>query len=661
MANYYQCGNPDQRCELSRTGAIVTTAEWAKHCKESLECEAYAEEVPPLKVVWAKIKVYWAKVKWGVLGLVCVLALWLLFAIFGPNPLRNAIDQSRTDLSILDQRLGSLEGKPRTGTFRDLIAKARQLDAQTESLLKEVTRTKDAGSPENFAEQKKTAEELGKQLQNLKSFQVNLATKPSQVTEARSLLAAYQDLEARVERIRQETVTRGSAQLTAQAEQMLDEIRTGISKATNVAKQFSVSPEDSNKLSDLFQKTEESLAKIRSILSRPFSEKEATLRVYVTSDLAETFVIPLLKARSAGEPFRAENGDWYYRAGSTERVIIRRVDQNPFEQLSSKACDLLFADREPTPEEKQAFRTSFGGARLDSLSTGKVVALDALTLLCYPESSRTSLGPEDLNKPQVFLGGEQGSPERLAAERFGFPITKETNVPEDEVLHEPNAIGLGLYHREGPNIRAKRLPWKAGPTTLELKPSPFTIATEDYRFSFRITAWNPPDAKPEAIQLVRFITSEAGQKAVSELGYVDLRLRPLTADADPRILAALSEALRLKSIKGAQRLSTDFRFASGDDRLDLKALGDLELVPSEVARQYAEAKLVILGFTDNTGRPNVNQPLSQRRAEVVATELRKSGMEVASAGLGEQFPIDDNGTEVGKARNRRSEVWVITP
>ena len=83
-------------------------------------------------------------------------------------------------------------------------------------------------------------------------------------------------------------------------------------------------------------------------------------------------------------------------------------------------------------------------------------------------------------------------------------------------------------------------------------------------------------------------------------------------------------------------------------------------MPSEVERHYPQTKVVILGFTDNTGGPKVNQPLSQRRAEVVATELRKSGVEAVSAGLGAQFPVDTNETEEGKARNRRSQIWLIT-
>jgi outer membrane protein OmpA-like peptidoglycan-associated protein len=660
MAPYYRCGNPAKRCELSRTGASVTAAEWAKHCKDSPECEPYAEEV-------SAFEVHRRKIKWIALGLAFVLLfLGLLTLLFNSDPLQKALDQARRDLAALDQRLASLEAKPRTDPLRDLIAEARQLDARAERLLQEINRTKDEGSTEAVGPQKIALEEMGKQLQKLKSLPANLATGPRDIAvEARALISAYQDLETKIEEIRQKAMKTGGAQLIAQTDQTLDEIRTGISKAAHLAKPYSPSTEDITKFSDFIRKIEKTLTAARDSLAQPkapFSEEEATLRVLTTSDLAETFVIPLLRVKSAGESFKAKNGDWYYRGGPTERVIVRQAGQNPFEQLSHKACDLLFTDREPTPEEKQEFSASFGGARLDSHSTGQVVALDALTLLCHPESARTSLGPEDLTTPQQFIGGEEGSPERLAAERFGFHVTIATpQLPADAILHEATAIGLGLYHREGANIRAKRLAWKAGPTTPELKPSPFTIATEDYRFSFRIMAWNPPDAKPEAIELVRFITSELGQKTVAEQGYVDLRVRPLAEDADSRILAALSDALRLKIDHGAQRLSTDFRFATGEDRLDLKALGDLELVPSEVARQYAQAKVVILGFTDNRGGPNVNQPLSQRRAEAVAAELRKSGMEVASAGLGEQFPVDDNGTEEGRARNRRSEIWVVRP
>jgi len=398
----------------------------------------------------------------------------------GPDPLRTAVDQSSKDLSFLEQRLNNLEERARTSHARDLIAEASRSLARSESLLQDLTRTNDGGSPE----QGKSFEEMERQFQDLKSFRANLATKPNEIkVEAYTLLTAYQDLEAKLDGIHQEAVTRGKTELAEQAEQMLDEIGKGMSKAASLARQFSLTPEDSKKASDLFQKIEGTQAQIRNTLS-PFPKGEATFRILATSDLAETFIIPLLKARSAGESFRAENGDWYYRAGS-EKVIVRKVDQNPFEQLSRKACDLLFTDREPSPEEKQAFSTSFGGARLDSLSTGKVVALDALTLLCHPESSRTSMVPEDLKSPQVFLSGEEGSPERLAAERFGFRVTKTTKgLPANAILHEPDAIGLGLYHREGANIRAKRLAWKAGPTTLELKPSPFTVATKITAFRF---------------------------------------------------------------------------------------------------------------------------------------------------------------------------------
>ncbi|RYD76202.1 MAG: OmpA family protein, partial [Verrucomicrobiaceae bacterium] len=72
-------------------------------------------------------------------------------------------------------------------------------------------------------------------------------------------------------------------------------------------------------------------------------------------------------------------------------------------------------------------------------------------------------------------------------------------------------------------------------------------------------------------------------------------------------------------------------------------------------------KVVILGFTDSDGGPDINMPLSKDRAEAVSTELRRSKVDARSAGLGPVFPVDTNTTEAGKAKNRRAEVWVVRP
>ncbi|MDH3445140.1 MAG: OmpA family protein, partial [Deltaproteobacteria bacterium] len=56
-----------------------------------------------------------------------------------------------------------------------------------------------------------------------------------------------------------------------------------------------------------------------------------------------------------------------------------------------------------------------------------------------------------------------------------------------------------------------------------------------------------------------------------------------------------------------------------------------------------------------------NQQLSERRANVVADELQRSGVDgrnVRSRGLGTRAPIASNDTEAGRSQNRRVEVII---
>lgn len=81
------------------------------------------------------------------------------------------------------------------------------------------------------------------------------------------------------------------------------------------------------------------------------------------------------------------------------------------------------------------------------------------------------------------------------------------------------------------------------------------------------------------------------------------------------------------------------------------------------------ASVKIIGFADEIGTPNYNLRLSQKRANAVASYLRKSGIKVAGnsevRGLGETASKSDCGDQKGKAlqaclwRDRRVEVEVI--
>jgi outer membrane protein OmpA-like peptidoglycan-associated protein len=77
---------------------------------------------------------------------------------------------------------------------------------------------------------------------------------------------------------------------------------------------------------------------------------------------------------------------------------------------------------------------------------------------------------------------------------------------------------------------------------------------------------------------------------------------------------------------------------------------------------YQQTYIDVLGHTDSTGTDALNQTLSERRAQAVASYLSSRGVNparMATRGFGETQPIADNATEYGRAQNRRVEIKVV--
>lgn len=71
-----------------------------------------------------------------------------------------------------------------------------------------------------------------------------------------------------------------------------------------------------------------------------------------------------------------------------------------------------------------------------------------------------------------------------------------------------------------------------------------------------------------------------------------------------------------------------------------------------------ELSFEVQGHCDNTGSDNVNDPLSQKRAEAIVAALVKQGIakeRLTAVGKGSHSPIADNTTAEGRAKNRRVE------
>ncbi len=66
--------------------------------------------------------------------------------------------------------------------------------------------------------------------------------------------------------------------------------------------------------------------------------------------------------------------------------------------------------------------------------------------------------------------------------------------------------------------------------------------------------------------------------------------------------------------------------------------------------------ILIEGHTDITGKRKYNQSLSEQRAASVSNYLKSLGVpnpRISNVGYGPDQPIADNGTDAGRAQNRR--------
>ncbi|MBX2996449.1 MAG: OmpA family protein [Bdellovibrionaceae bacterium] len=114
-----------------------------------------------------------------------------------------------------------------------------------------------------------------------------------------------------------------------------------------------------------------------------------------------------------------------------------------------------------------------------------------------------------------------------------------------------------------------------------------------------------------------------------------------------------SLVVRLKSVQ----------FSASRSDLPAKSLPTLAKV-NNVIKELGAEKVVVEGHTDSVGSKDVNQKISQERAQAVSQYLVSQSAaasdKVEAVGYGFEKPITSNKTKEGRAQNRRVDI-VITP
>jgi outer membrane protein OmpA-like peptidoglycan-associated protein len=137
-------------------------------------------------------------------------------------------------------------------------------------------------------------------------------------------------------------------------------------------------------------------------------------------------------------------------------------------------------------------------------------------------------------------------------------------------------------------------------------------------------------------------------------------------DMQSKLKDARDTIAKIAAVKDDSRgmvitLQGEVLFKTGKYDLKPGAMAKLDEIAD--ALKGKEQPIVVYGYTDNVGAPDMNQTLSQNRAQAVRDYLVTKGMPqdlITAQGKGPSDPVSDNTSIEGRATNRRVEL-VVSP
>ncbi|MCX7560690.1 phosphate ABC transporter substrate-binding/OmpA family protein [Sulfitobacter sp. F26204] len=385
-------------------------------------------------------------------------------------------------------------------------------------------------------------------------------------------------------------------------------------------------------------------------------------------------------------------------AGSVD-VSIQPFDAG-FTQLSDGTIDMyLSTSRVPDAIAEQ--KVAAGQVDLRDGERERVIALDALVPVVHPDNPIRSVSLDAL--AQIAAGriknwSELGGPD--AAIRMVLPAAgSHLDQAFSELVLEPNRVRLrsNVERSESEtqaaadvaaDLAAITVTSLSGRGSAEVLPirqscgplayaSDFAIKAEEYPLSLRVYAYTAEDSQtPFKADFLDYMSSPDGQSLIEATGYVGQKIvtQPVSLQGTRMASALLSadttETLALlknfaRDLGAADRLSTTFRFSSASSDLDTKSQADVERMVSYLNNADVRNRdILVIGFSDDVGRFDLNERLAMLRATSVRDALvaAPGGTELAEritiSAYGPLAPVGCNDSSKGRESNRRVEIWI---
>ena len=124
-------------------------------------------------------------------------------------------------------------------------------------------------------------------------------------------------------------------------------------------------------------------------------------------------------------------------------------------------------------------------------------------------------------------------------------------------------------------------------------------------------------------------------------------------DRNAQDLSAVEKAIA----ETGKFVTNNILFDTGKATLKQESMIEIMRV-ADYMKKNPTARFEVQGHTDNQGSDKINDPLSQQRAEAIVKALEGLGVDgfnLKAVGKGSHEPVADNGTEEGRAKNRRVE------